>query len=203
MASNTRRNTRQYDDYDEYDNDDTFEDLVEESIAFEPLRPARKPGKPKRSERARPAAVLDLDDEPDDDETNEALERKAREKRRVVISESFKCRNCKAFIGEPPTGGQQRNHCPMCLHSLHVDDKTPGDRASECRSLMEPIGVFYRRNLEQVVVHRCLGCGFTRYNRIASDDNEIMLGELPIVDPPETSSASDEDDRETGNGKRA
>jgi hypothetical protein len=59
---------------------------------------------------------------------------------------------------------------------------------------MEPIGVFYRRNLEQVLVHRCLGCGFTRYNRIAADDNPILLGELPIVDPPEVGSASDEQD---------
>ena len=183
MASNSRWNTRQYNDYE---SDDTFGDLAEEGIDFEPIRPARKPGKqgkPKRTERSRSAAVLDIDDEPDD-ELNEAIERKAREKRRAEISEPFKCRNCKAFIGEPPTGGQQRNHCPMCLYSLHVDDKTPGDRASECRSLMEPIGVYYRRNLEQVVVHRCLGCGFTRYNRIAADDNPILLAELPIVDPP-------------------
>ena len=191
MASNTRRNIRQYgEDVD----DDTFEDLAEESIDYEPIRPARKPakqGKPKRSERARPAAVIDIDEEPDDDERNEAIERKAREKRRAEISEPFKCRNCKAFIGTPPTGGQQRNHCPMCLYSLHVDDKTPGDRASECRSLMEPIGVFYRRNLEQVVVHHCLGCSFTRYNRIAADDNIILLGELPIVDSPDTGGTSD------------
>jgi hypothetical protein len=191
LASNSRRNTWQYDE-----DEDSFEDLTEVDIDLEPVRPVRKPGKqgkPKRTERARPAAVLDIDDEPDDDEINEAIERKAREKRRAIISEPFKCRNCKAFIGEPPTGGQQRNHCPMCLYSLHVDDKTPGDRASECRSLMEPIGVFYRRNLEQVVVHRCLGCGFVRYNRIAADDNPILLNELPIIDPPEVGRASDEE----------
>jgi rubrerythrin len=195
LASNSRRNFRDYDDYDDLDN--ALEDLTEEGSDYEPIRPARKAGKqgkPKRTERNRPAAVLEVEDEfadEFDDEINEAIERKEREKRRAIISEPFKCRNCKAFIGEPPTGGQQRNHCPMCLYSLHVDDKTPGDRASECRSLMEPIGVFYRRNLEQVVVHRCLGCGFTRYNRIAADDNPILLGELPIVDPPVTGSASD------------
>jgi hypothetical protein len=196
LASNSRRNFRDYDEYDGLDSE--LDDLTEESIDYEPIRPARKPGKqgkPKRTERNRPAAVLDIEDElDDDDEINEVIERKEREKRRAIISEPFKCRNCKAFIGEPPAGGQQRNHCPMCLYSLHVDDKTPGDRASECRSLMEPIGVFYRRNLEQVVVHRCLGCGFTRYNRIAADDNPILLGELPIVDPPEVGSASDEQD---------
>jgi hypothetical protein len=188
LASNTRW---QYD----YDEEESFDDLIEGDPDYAPARPARKAGKqgkPKRAERTR-AAVLDPDDELDEEEPNEAVERKAREKRRALISEPFKCRNCKAFIGEPPTGGQQRNHCPMCLYSLHVDDKTPGDRASECRSLMEPIGVFYRRNLEQVVVHRCLGCGFTRYNRIAADDNPILLNELPIVDPPELGSASDDE----------
>jgi hypothetical protein len=181
LASNTRW---QY-DYDE--DEDTFDDLIDADPDYVPGRPARKagkPGKPKRAERTR-AAVLDPDDELDEEEPNEAVERKAREKRRALISEPFKCRNCKAFIGEPPTGGQQRNHCPMCLYSLHVDDKTPGDRASECRSLMEPIGVFYRRNLEQVVVHRCLGCGFVRYNRIAADDNPVLLTRLPLVDPPQ------------------
>jgi hypothetical protein len=188
LASNTRW---QYD----YDEEESFDDLIEGDPDYAPARPARKagkPGKPKRAERTR-AAVLDPDDELDEEEPNEAVERKAREKRRALISEPFKCRNCKAFIGEPPTGGQQRNHCPMCLYSLHVDDKTPGDRASECRSLMEPIGVFYRRNLEQVVVHRCLGCGFVRYNRIAADDNPILLNELPIIDPPEVGRASDEE----------
>ena len=40
----------------------------------------------------------------------------------------------------------------------------------------------------------CLGCGFVRYNRIAADDNPILLAELPIVDQPETGVASDEDD---------
>jgi hypothetical protein len=188
LASNTRW---QYD----YDGEDAFDDLIDGDPDYEPARPARKvgkTGKPKRTERIR-AAVLDPEDELDEEEPNEAIERKAREKRRALISEPFKCRNCKAFIGEPPTGGQQRNHCPMCLYSLHVDDKTPGDRASECRSLMEPIGVFYRRNLEQVVVHRCLGCGFVRYNRIAADDNPILLNELPIIDPPEVGRASDEE----------
>ena len=110
-------------------------------------------------------------------------ERRERERRRATVSEPFKCRNCRAFIGEPPSGGRQRNHCPMCLYSLHVDLKTPGDRASECGSLMAPIGVFYRPNLEQMVVHRCLGCGAVRYNRVAADDNPVLLAELPVIDP--------------------
>lgn len=150
----------------------------------------RKRTKAKGSGRASVMAVGDVDGglgaetaEEFDDEITEVLDRKAREKRRAEISEPFKCRNCRAFIGEPPSGGRQRNHCPMCLYSLHVDHKTPGDRASDCRSAMQPIGVFYRPNLEQMVVHECRGCGFVRYNRIAADDNPILLSELPVVDP--------------------
>lgn len=168
-------------------------ELEDEEESFEPPRraakgnknakPARGGGKQPAARKQRRGAELETEDDWDDD-IGDVLERKERERRRAGISEPFKCRNCRAFIGMPPTGGQQRNHCPMCLYSLHVDDKTPGDRASECRSLMEPVGVFYRRNMEQVLVHRCLGCGFTRYNRIAADDNILLLNELPIVDPP-------------------
>jgi hypothetical protein len=103
--------------------------------------------------------------------------------RRGVPSESFKCHNCKAFIGMPLTGGRHRNHCPNCLWSLHVDLKTPGDRASDCRSLMEPVGVQARRNGEQAVLHRCRGCGIERHCRVAADDNPLLLMKLPLVAP--------------------
>lgn len=167
--------------------DDLFDattdiDLADPDDAPHDNHRARRPARPKRRERQR-AQPVEEDALDDFDEVDELLARKDRERRRATISEPFKCRNCRAFIGEPPSGGQQRNHCPMCLYSLHVDDRTPGDRASTCRSLMQPVGVFYRRNLEQVVVHRCLGCGFVRYNRIAADDNPLLLNELPLVDP--------------------
>lgn len=113
----------------------------------------------------------------------ERVEQRERERRRVSISKPFKCRKCNAFIGEPPSGGRQRNHCPNCLHSLHVDLKTPGDRASECGSLMEPVATFFRANGEQVLVHRCRGCGVERHNRIAADDNPVLLESLEVVEP--------------------
>lgn len=158
-----------YDDW-QLDEDDELDD--------HPSR-HRRGGQRARPRRAERVAA----DEPDDGGWESEHERRERERRRASISEPFKCRNCRAFIGEPPSGGRQRNHCPMCLYSLHVDLKTPGDRASDCRSLMEPIGVFYRPNLEQMVVHRCLGCGAVRYNRVAADDNPVLLAELPVIDP--------------------
>ncbi|MER3437888.1 MAG: hypothetical protein C4346_10035 [Chloroflexota bacterium] len=102
-----------------------------------------------------------------------------------------KCGHCRAFIGAPVSGGRHRNHCPLCLYSRHVDGKTPGDRASSCRSLMAPVGTFFRRNGEQVIVHRCLGCGFERHCRVAADDNMVACLQLPLLDP--RPSASEED----------
>lgn len=103
--------------------------------------------------------------------------------RRDQPSEAFKCRRCKSFIGAPLTGGRHRNHCPACLWSLHVDLKTPGDRASECRSLMEPVGLTVRRNGEQAIVHQCRGCGTIRHCRVAADDDPLLLMRLPLVEP--------------------
>lgn len=103
--------------------------------------------------------------------------------RRADGQESFKCGRCRAFIGPTVSGGRHRNHCPLCLHSRHVDDARPGDRASRCRSLMAPVGVFARPKGEQVVLHRCLGCGLERHNRVAADDNSLALLRLPPIPP--------------------
>lgn len=97
--------------------------------------------------------------------------------------ESFKCGHCRAFIGPTLSGGRHRNHCPLCLYSRHVDGNRPGDRASGCRSLMEPVGVFARPSGEQVILHRCLGCGLERHNRVAADDNPLAVLRLPPVPP--------------------
>ena len=82
-----------------------------------------------------------------------------------------------------PSGGRHRNHCPFCLYSKHVDAGRSGDRASACGALMAPIGAFQRPNGEHVVVHRCLGCGFERFNRIAADDDFDFVLSLPVLPP--------------------
>ena len=87
------------------------------------------------------------------------------------------------FAGQTQYGGRHRNHCPYCLYSLHVDGRVPGDRASDCGSRMAPVGVFARPKGEQVLVHRCLGCGFERHNRIAADDDIVAVMRLPVVAP--------------------
>jgi hypothetical protein len=105
--------------------------------------------------------------------------------------EEFRCRHCRMLIGPPPSGGRQRNHCPFCLYSRHVDGTRPGDRASDCGGSMEPIGRFERHSGEVQIIHRCHDCGFERHNRIAADDDYALVLTLPEREPF-TASAGDE-----------
>jgi hypothetical protein len=109
----------------------------------------------------------------------------ARRIRKPDGSETFRCRHCRNMVGPTLSGGKHRNHCPICLYSLHVDGKTPGDRASDCRSLMAPIGLYTRPSGEEAIVHRCLGCGFVRHNRVAADDSPFVLQQLEEIDLPD------------------
>ena len=45
--------------------------------------------------------------------------------------------------------------------------------------------MFQRPSGEHVIVHRCLGCDFERFNRIAADDDFALVLALPEV-PPRT-----------------
>jgi DNA-directed RNA polymerase subunit RPC12/RpoP len=83
---------------------------------------------------------------------------------RSAENTGFVCAHCGEQV-LPLTNGSYRNHCPTCLYSVHVDD-VPGDRASECGGLMEPIGLRKGRKRTQIE-HRCLRCGAVRPNRIA------------------------------------
>ncbi|HUX21461.1 MAG TPA: RNHCP domain-containing protein [Spirochaetia bacterium] len=89
-------------------------------------------------------------------------------------NESFICAHCGATVSPPEAGSEQRNHCPRCLWSLHVDLRT-GDRHSACKGQMEPVGVWTKEKGEWALIHRCITCGFLRANRIACDDDELRL----------------------------
>jgi DNA-directed RNA polymerase subunit RPC12/RpoP len=88
--------------------------------------------------------------------------------------ESFICSTCGKAVGPVKFGGRHRNHCPHCLSSLHVDI-SPGDRRSSCRGTMEPISIYVQKNREWSIIHRCTKCSAIRINRIAADDNELLL----------------------------
>jgi len=92
---------------------------------------------------------------------------------------SFTCVHCKCTIPFQSFGTKQRNHCPLCLWSRHVDDKI-GDRRSPCAQPMEPISIATKADGEWSIVHRCIGCGQLRTNRIAGDDDELALLALAL-----------------------
>lgn len=83
-------------------------------------------------------------------------------------NDEFTCLRCGTEV-RALRQGSFRNHCPACLWSRHVDE-VPGDRASECGGLMEPIAVDGGTGGEWTITHRCVECGFERRNRAALDD---------------------------------
>lgn len=95
----------------------------------------------------------------------------------------FKCLKCEFFVPFKAMGTKNRNHCPKCLWSVHVDDVS-GDRSSKCRSLMEPIGKIYKEDGEEVLIHKCTKCGLVRKNRIAGDDDWGLVADLKALTNP-------------------
>lgn len=91
----------------------------------------------------------------------------------------FHCARCKELVTQAVPGTEQRNHCPRCLWSLHVDHLN-GDRRSACRSPMEPVAVCARQKGEWSLIHKCTACGALRMNRIAGDDSEVLLLSLAL-----------------------
>ena len=66
-----------------------------------------------------------------------------RSRARTRTAGSFTCGHCRASVLLEAQGTRHRNHCPLCLWSRHVDN-TPGDRAADCGSLMEPLCIAVR-----------------------------------------------------------
>jgi len=100
--------------------------------------------------------------------------------------ETFVCKVCGRTVTPQGAGSGHRNHCPNCLASRHLDIE-PGDRASDCGGVMDPIAVWVRKNGEWAVIHRCRICGALCSNRIAADDNPMKLMSLamkPVALPP-------------------
>lgn len=110
------------------------------------------------------------------------------------------CAHCGHPIPPAADGGRQRNHCPACLHSVHLDNR-PGDRAARCGGLMDPIAVWVRRSGEWALVHRCRDCGRLSSTRVAADDNDVLLMSLavkPLSMPPFPLDRLRRDERHSG-----
>lgn len=87
-----------------------------------------------------------------------------------MINDSFVCENCWKKVEKHPEWSA-RNHCPFCLCSKHLDEEFPWDRASECKWLMIPVDIDYKKNKWYMIKHKCIKCWKEMLNKIASDDN--------------------------------
>jgi len=98
----------------------------------------------------------------------------------------FKCANCHAIVSSAHllSGVNNRNHCPYCLWSCHLDLFTPGDRLSACKSPMRPIGLTVKKGRnkyqpetrgELMLIHECTECMTLSINRIAADDDSASV----------------------------
>jgi DNA-directed RNA polymerase subunit RPC12/RpoP len=93
--------------------------------------------------------------------------------------EGFICENCGKKVER--LGYSSRNHCPYCLHSLHVD-VLPGDRENECKGIMEPVNVQVKGQKGYVIVFRCKKCKATKNNVAAKDDSQKII--LKVMSNP-------------------
>lgn len=99
--------------------------------------------------------------------------------------EAFTCAHCGLEVA--PLGRTDRDHCPRCLRSLHVD-VVPGDRAATCGGLLDPVGAEIRGG-DVVIHHKCRRCGATHRVRAAvgdpgGDDWEALVKTSAGEPPP-------------------
>lgn len=107
-------------------------------------------------------------------------------KARASTFGDFKCAHCHVIVSSAHllSGVNNRNHCPYCLWSCHLDLYAAGDRLSACKVPMKPIGLTmktgrnkYQRDArgELMLIHQCSDCKALSINRIAADDDSEMV----------------------------
>ncbi|GAP12307.1 protein containg RNHCP domain [Longilinea arvoryzae] len=98
----------------------------------------------------------------------------------------FTCLHCRRLVQahELFSGVRNRNHCPHCLSSRHLDLYEAGDRLAACKGRMRAVALTLKHNGnkyaadsgELMLVHVCTECGKVSINRIAADDdNDLIL----------------------------
>ena len=112
-----------------------------------------------------------------------------RDSYRLDLQTDFVCMHCHNSVsaGFVVAGVNNRNHCPYCLWSRHLDWRVAGDRLSACKAGMRPIGLTVKKTHkkygrlghgELMLVHRCTDCGKIAINRIAADDDSRTAVEI-------------------------
>lgn len=89
----------------------------------------------------------------------------------TMLDEGFTCAVCGREV--PPLGRTARDHCPNCLHSLHLDIN-PGDRDCGCGGVLKPVGVLPHKKGRQLE-YICVRCGMPRRCVAADDDSDEAI----------------------------
>jgi DNA-directed RNA polymerase subunit RPC12/RpoP len=108
---------------------------------------------------------------------------------RMTLNLDFRCKHCGQLVSTNPllSGVHNRNHCPYCLWSRHLDWKRPGDRLAACKAEMRPLGLTVKKavkkyalpsNGELMLIHQCVDCGKLSINRIAADDDAPAIDQV-------------------------
>jgi hypothetical protein len=97
-----------------------------------------------------------------------------------MTSDGFVCAHCHTFVSCTTllSGVINRNHCPYCLWSRHLDLFKAGDRLAACKGKMKPVALALKKSYkkygeglgEMMLVHLCTECSKISINRIAADD---------------------------------
>ena len=98
----------------------------------------------------------------------------------------FRCAHCRVIVSSAHvlSGVNNRNHCPYCLWSCHLDLFAAGDRLSACKGQMKPIGLTMKKGRnkyqceqrgELMLIHECVECKTLSINRIAADDDSATV----------------------------
>ena len=88
---------------------------------------------------------------------------------------SFVCEHCGKEV--LPLGYSSLDHCPFCLWSKHLDIN-PGDRASDCKAVMDAVTAEPDAKKGFIITHKCRKCGALKRNKAADDDDRAKLIKL-------------------------
>lgn len=94
-------------------------------------------------------------------------------------NEVFDCVFCHQSI---PISKGIRDHCPYCLHGLHVDI-VPGDRAAQCRAMLIPVAFELLSGIVWIE-YACTKCSHQYRVRAHAEDQiptSLHIADLPKV----------------------
>ena len=77
-------------------------------------------------------------------------------------------------------GGRNHDDCATMLLDVQHVDVVPGDRASDCQGILDPIGA-QQRSGAWVIRYRCRSCGHLQNNRAHPDDDAALLAKASAL----------------------